>query len=256
MPADKEQFCFVLSPIGEPVSETRRRADGILEEIIEPALDGFHVKRADHENAPGILTEQIVNDVLDADLVVADLTDLNANVVYELAVRHAVGKPFVQMMEHGGELPFDVEAVNTVYFHGDLKGRAQAVENLKEAAEKALEEPDLGNPIRRAVQMRGLRPQKGSELEVLVDAVRGLQEQMTRLRRNRRQGESPGSSSVGKEISKLVREVDWFEDTSVEVQHCSVCRSRIEAGDEFAWKNDGSGWMAVCLQCAPSAGGQ
>lgn len=181
MPEDKP-FCFVISPISDRGTEMRRRANGVFREIIEPALPDFHVERADHDKTPGIVTEGIINNVIDADLVVADLTDRNPNVMYELAVRHALGKPFVQMMEEGGELPFDIGPVNTVFFRADLDGRAQAVDSLREAAERAMEEGDLGNPIRRTVQFRGLAPEEGSEDELLIEMVHDLRSQLNELR--------------------------------------------------------------------------
>jgi len=98
----KPKFCFVISPIGEPESTDRRRSDGILDEVIKPGMgppDRYHVERADHDKSPGIVTESIIGKLLDADLVVADLTGVNPNVMYELALRHATGKPVVQIME-------------------------------------------------------------------------------------------------------------------------------------------------------------
>lgn len=187
-------FCFVISPVGDPGTEKRRRANGVLREIIRPALSNFRVERADHEKTPGIVTEGIINKIIDADLVVADLTEKNPNVMYELAVRHALGKPFVQMMEEGEELPFDIGPANTVFFRSDLNGRSKAEENLREAAERAMETGDVGNPIRRTVQFRGLKPEEGSEGELLLAKVQDLRSQVGELRydtsRSRRKGAS------------------------------------------------------------------
>ena len=48
---------------------------------------------------PGSITTQIVDQILTAALVVADLTGHNANVLYELAIRHVVRKPVVQLIQ-------------------------------------------------------------------------------------------------------------------------------------------------------------
>jgi hypothetical protein len=106
---EKKLFCFIISPIGNPESEERNRADGILDEIIRPALEPqYRVERADHDKSPGIVTEAIIGKLIDADLVVADLTGHNPNVFYELAIRHATGMPIVQVIESGNNLPFDI----------------------------------------------------------------------------------------------------------------------------------------------------
>lgn len=140
----RERFCFVVSPIGEPDTPERRRADG--NEIVRPALEprNYRVERADHDKGPGIVTESIISKLIDSHLVVADLTGLNPNVMYELAVRHATGKPVIQLLERGHRLPFDIQAQNTIMFAGDLAGRLEAI-RLIQAAESAADDLQLGN---------------------------------------------------------------------------------------------------------------
>jgi hypothetical protein len=60
-------------------------------------------------------------------LVVADLTDGNANVSYELALRHVVGKPVVQMVAKGQQIPFDVMDTRTISFDINEVGVEAAV---------------------------------------------------------------------------------------------------------------------------------
>lgn len=117
MPENTERVCFVIAPIGEPQSETRKRSDQILRCIICPAVEskGFTAVRADQISEPGIITNQIIQHTVNDPLVIADLTDRNPNVFYELAVRHAVRKPFVQIARYGEELPFDIAATRTVF---------------------------------------------------------------------------------------------------------------------------------------------
>jgi len=72
--------------------------------------------RIDHLARPGILTEEILGELLRADLVVADLTSSNPNVMYELGVRHAWNKPIILMAPEGELLPFDVKVVSTIFY--------------------------------------------------------------------------------------------------------------------------------------------
>src|SRR5690242_1093880 len=98
--AISDRLCFVISEIGEENSEIRRRADDVLKYVIAPAaIDcGYEDPvRADQLPDPGIITSQIIQYLVESPLVVADLTGRNPNVFYELAVRHATGKPVVQM---------------------------------------------------------------------------------------------------------------------------------------------------------------
>ncbi len=53
----------------------------------------------------------------DADLVVADLSRLNANVFYELAIRHATRRPAVHLVSADGTIPFDVNQIRIIKFN-------------------------------------------------------------------------------------------------------------------------------------------
>ena len=72
------------------------------------------VQRADSLTRPGIITNQVIQLVADADLVVADLTDHNPNVFYELAIRHALQLPLVRLIDRAQDLPFDIKVMRTV----------------------------------------------------------------------------------------------------------------------------------------------
>lgn len=92
-----EKKCFVIAPIGEPDSETRKRSDQILKHVISPAVQecGYSATRADQISEPGMITSQVIQHITDDHLVVADLTERNPNVFYELAIRHGIRKPLV-----------------------------------------------------------------------------------------------------------------------------------------------------------------
>jgi hypothetical protein len=75
--------CFVIGPIGEEGSPERRHSDLLLNAVIKQVLQhsdlGYIVKRADEDADPGMIGDRVVTDIIHADLVVADLTDLNPN---------------------------------------------------------------------------------------------------------------------------------------------------------------------------------
>ncbi|SOT93770.1 hypothetical protein [Xanthomonas arboricola] len=111
------KICFVVCPIGENGSETRRRSDQMLKYVHEPALAkfGYEIVRADKILKSGLITSQIINLIIEADLVIADLTDNNPNVYYELALRHATAKPFIQVAIAGQKIPFDISGLRTIF---------------------------------------------------------------------------------------------------------------------------------------------
>lgn len=111
MPETKTtKSCFVIAPIGEEGSETRNNSDQILRHIIRPTAEllGYSAMRADEIADSGLITPEVIQHLLDDDLVIADLTGHNPNVFYELAIRHAIKRPIVQMISTGQSLPFDI----------------------------------------------------------------------------------------------------------------------------------------------------
>ena len=111
-----KKICFVIAPIGKPESDTRKRSDQVLQHIIRPAVEccGYKAVRADEIDEPGIITNQIIRHIVDDPLVIADLTGQNANVFYELAIRHAICKPLVQIIDKIEDIPFDIGAMRTI----------------------------------------------------------------------------------------------------------------------------------------------
>jgi hypothetical protein len=82
MTVKTENVCFVISPIGEEASPERSKADQLLKFIIQPVLieQGYRVERADTIDEPGTITAQIIEYLVEAPIVVADMTDSNPNV--------------------------------------------------------------------------------------------------------------------------------------------------------------------------------
>lgn len=111
-----QSICFYITPIGDEDSEHRKHSDLFLSSLIEPALSGFglEVVRADMIGQPGMITSQILEHILRARLVIADLSYHNPNVFYEMALRHAIKLPIVQICRKTDRLPFDVNQVRMI----------------------------------------------------------------------------------------------------------------------------------------------
>lgn len=146
-----EKVCFYVTPIGEDHSKARREADGFLASIIAPVVKevGYEVTASHHISKSGSITKTIVQHLLADGLVVVNLTGLNANVMYEMALRHATFMPVVLIAEHGTVLPFDLKDERTIFYDNDIVGAEELRNKLKDAVESALNDSS-DNPISRA----------------------------------------------------------------------------------------------------------
>ncbi len=159
---DKNKTCFVISPIGTPGSDIRRRADQILKHVLKPAAQacGFEALRADEISEPGMITSQVIQHIIDDPLVIADLTGSNPNVFYELALRHAIRKPLVQIIQKDEKLPFDVAVMRTIPVdHTDLDSVEGAKEEItKQIAAILKKKPEeIESPISASLELQALR---------------------------------------------------------------------------------------------------
>ena len=115
---DFDSVCFFIAPIGADDSEHRRHSDAILSSYVEKALatvePKLRVVRADKITQPGMITKQVLEYLMKSRLVVADLSYHNPNVFYELAVRHATGKPVIHIKRMSDPLPFDNKDFRTI----------------------------------------------------------------------------------------------------------------------------------------------
>lgn len=157
----KPKKCFIVTPIGGDNTPTRRAADGLIRAVIEPVLESleFETYVAHRISETGSITRQVIEHVLYDDLVIANLSELNPNVMYELAVRHCTKLPVVVLAEQGTILPFDIAAERTIFYTNDMHGAEDLKPQLINAIKNSLNQDNSDNPVYRVATSKVLREQ-------------------------------------------------------------------------------------------------
>jgi hypothetical protein len=192
--APKSPLCFVIGPIGKDGSPERKHADLLLHAVIKEVLEakefGYKVKRADEDADPGMIGDRVISDIINAELVVADLTDLNPNAFYELGIRHSTEKPTIHIARGGTPLPFDNVAHRTIFveladWESIQRGRAQLA-----SSGRAIRDPgfQVSNPITQAnasFKMRESADPRDRVIVELQERVSALEMRSSALAQNR-----------------------------------------------------------------------
>lgn len=104
--------CFVMMPFADPLGS-------YYEKVYKPAVEkaGLTPIRADNELfGTGKIIDQIWTGINSAKVLIAELTDRNPNVFYELGLAHALQKPVVLISSNEKDVPFDLHHIRVIYY--------------------------------------------------------------------------------------------------------------------------------------------
>jgi nucleoside 2-deoxyribosyltransferase len=144
----KKKTCFVIMPF-----KNEEWLPQVYQLSIEPVIRaaGFTCLRADKIPKAGFVLEHILKAVYDADVVIADITGNNANVMYELGLAHGFAKPVIVLSQNIAEAPFDLKSYRIILYKTTFGADADLRREIKSALEATLHSPDTkdrSNPTR------------------------------------------------------------------------------------------------------------
>ena len=141
--AKSKKICFVIMGFGKKTDYSTGKTldlDKTYKNIIQPAVEssGFQCVRADEIQDAGLIDKSMYALLMQAELVVADISTFNPNAIYELGIRHAV-RPYstIVIKEDEGKIPFDLD--HTRIFHYKHLGEDIGADEA-ERCQKALSE--------------------------------------------------------------------------------------------------------------------
>jgi hypothetical protein len=188
-------LCFVLMPFGpKPCSAgTLIDFDAVYGELIKPAIEDAELDaiRADEEMTGGIIHKPMYERLILCEYAVCDLTTANANVFYELGLRHALrpGSTVLIFAEGSGQLPFDVGPLRALPYRLGPDGkpaeapeiRAKLAQRLRDARNDSVD-----SPVYQLVE--GFPDIQRLKTDVFRDRVRYSEEMKKRLAAARKTG--------------------------------------------------------------------
>lgn len=186
--------CFVIMPFGNPRvdADAVRRSESVfskwikqaVEAIDDPDNEGQQIEctRADRRHTTGVVIEDIAEQLVESDIVIADLSGRNANVFYELGVRHATNVNTILIAADEEDVPFDLRHLRTFFYRYEPDSMLQLQENLRAAILEIVRDRErIDNPVRRYLFEREARKLRQNSPPG-YDVVRDILGELARMR--------------------------------------------------------------------------
>lgn len=121
----EDNLCFVLMPFEAPYTE-------IYEKLIKPTVEkeGFECKKSDDIFSTQSVIEDIWEKINKASLIIAEISDNNPNVMYELGICHTIGKDVMMITQHPENIPFNFRHLRTYPYQNDISKADEMKANI------------------------------------------------------------------------------------------------------------------------------
>ena len=176
--------CFVIAPIKEENSHERNKINDLIENYFKKILAEYDVEISHQISMIGRITTQVITKIFQSDLIIADLTNINGNVMYELGVADTLQKPVIVICENTTPLPFDKYDQRTIMydylpyamvkFENDFTKAVKSLKHLDRNIENTVTQSigfeyltqniDISEITKNAAQSAGLDKQRGAKL--------------------------------------------------------------------------------------------
>lgn len=136
-----------------------------------------------------MITQSIIENILQADLAIVDLTGRNPNVFYELAIRHSHGLPAIQITRDDvSSIPFDIHNVRTIQYDLSASGAGKARQEIEKVIDSIESGNKTLNPVTSVSNIlkfaNGEIPGEHQVLSELLLKVNGIPDRLEQLENN------------------------------------------------------------------------
>ena len=127
------------SPTAFSIMKFEKDFDELYQNVIAPVCKeyGYNSVRADECYTSSAIIQDIIREISNASLIIADITMDNPNVFYELGYAHALGKPTILLADKNkrAHLPFDVSGYRTIFYENTIGGKKEIEKMLRRFVE-------------------------------------------------------------------------------------------------------------------------
>ena len=157
---DKKK-CFVIMPFSKTTEEHDEAYWTEFFDTIQKIMEEkkYHTTRS--EVGPYKLFSNIVENIESSDIVIAILTDFNANVWYELGIRHTLKSGTIMLLQEGQKVPFDISDFGIIFYKDSIGlerlVRKEIERYLDKLADNTCDSPvmySLNNGLNKSVEKK------------------------------------------------------------------------------------------------------
>ncbi|MBX9722119.1 MAG: hypothetical protein K2X81_12035 [Candidatus Obscuribacterales bacterium] len=197
--------CFVLMPIADTAGYESGHFGRVYEHLMKPAIlaAGFNPVRADDAVKTDYIVVGIIQKIVESEMVVCDFSSRNANVLYELGVRHAFNKPVVLLKDRRTEKIFDIQGLRYTEYDESLRIDAVNKDIVKITAAIVETSKSSDKDMNSIVQLAGIRTAElpagqtiSPDTELLLSSLNAIDRRLQAL------GEHESHSSVNFVVEK------------------------------------------------------
>ena len=234
--------CFIITPIGNSNSAIRRKIDGLIEEVIEPVLKElkYDVIVSHRISESGSMTNAIIKGVYESDLVIANLTGNNPNVMYEVALRHASAKPIIHITENINDLPFDINDQRTIEYTDDMAGAHKLKDDLRNMINKVDYNKPVDNPVTLALEKRDLvNIPEGTSSKEFSEVLYQMKDDIKQINRDLTLLKKRNNTEDYEDYKKYINASNHFYIKDIEdamLEYYLNNKEQIDAGEQYVKK--------------------
>jgi len=192
-----DKKCFVIMPFTKTVDTRDEKYWDSFFNVLRRIMEEKNFTCERSEVGPYKLFSNIVKNIETSDIVIAVLTDFNANVWYELGIRHTLKKGTIMLLQEGQKAPFDISDFGIIFYKDTIALEEYIKKPIEEYLDK-LDKDSCDSPVISALNDKAYH-----NLEKRLEEMQRLIWQLV--------SESRDGNKAGK-TKDIIKRILWVDD--------------------------------------------